>query len=126
MDPVSGLGQIMRLLQRRLAENRRRSEGLQPTGGEPGAPARRGTPAAAKPSTEEIRRRIGERIRMLEPADRRGPRAAQILVESVLVWEFGDDVLDDPEFAELTQQVRTVMTEDPEVWSKFQVVLDDF
>ena len=125
MDPVGGLSEIMRLLQRQLAEKKQQSERLEPTGGQTGTPARRAT-TASKVSPEEIQRRIGERIRMLEPEERQGPRAAQVFVESVLAWEFGDEVLDDPDFVELTRQVRTAMTDDPMLWRKVQGVLADF
>ena len=63
---------------------------------------------------------------MLEPEERHGPRAAQVFVESVLAWEFGDEVLDDPDFVELTRQVRAAMTDDPMLWRKVQSVLADF
>ena len=125
MDPVGGLSEIMRLLQRRLAEKKQQGERLEPTCGQTSTPARPATPAA-KASPEEIQRRIGERIRMLEPEERQGPRAAQVFVESVLAWEFGDEVLDDPDFAELARQVRTAMTADPMLWRKVQGVLADF
>ncbi len=125
MDPISGLSEIMRLLQRQLAEKKQQSEGLEPTDGQASTPAKRAT-TAAKASPEEIQRRIGERIRMLDPEERQGPRAAQVFVESVLVWEFGEELLDDPDFAELTRQVRAAMTDDPMLWRKVQGVLADF
>jgi hypothetical protein len=125
MDPVGGLSEIMRLLQRRLAEKKQQTERLEPTGGQVGTPARRAT-TAAKASPEEIQRRIGERIQMLGPEERQGPRAAQVFVESVLAWEFGEEVLDDPDFAELTRQVRATMTDDPMLWRKVQGMLADF
>jgi SOS response regulatory protein OraA/RecX len=115
----------MRLLQRRLAQRRRNSERPEPTEERPGARGERAA-AGTRASVEEVRRRVAERIAGLDAAERSGARAAQILVESVLVWEFGEEVLDDPEFAELTRQVRAAMTDDPQVWRKLQGVLADF
>lgn len=114
MDPITGLNQIMAMLRRQVSQQSQTSK-------------RSETPAAhaqtAKPSAEEILRRINERIRQLDPDQRQGNKAAQILIQSILVWEFGESLLQDPKLEALSRRVSETMERDQQAWDSVQALL---
>lgn len=123
MDPINSINQLMAILKRQMTER-----------GEPSArntgpsntsttqnDARRST---TKPGPEEIQRRIGQRLRNLEPGERLGNRGTQVFIESVLAWEFGDDVLADPGFGELVASVREILVDDPDLQKSMQRLVE--
>jgi len=79
--------------------------------------------SAAKAEPEKIKRKIGDRIKALSVEDRCGPKAAQIFVEVVMTWEFGENLLHDPAFTELSRDVVKSMTDNPKIWSKLKMLL---
>ncbi len=97
MDPVNGVGQIVQILRKKLGDRKV----AQPSSDA----SSEKTSSARKASAEDIRRKIGTRIRTLDPDEHQGRKAAQIFVESIIAWEFGDEVLQDPKFAELATEV---------------------
>ncbi|MCP4469626.1 MAG: hypothetical protein GY815_02880 [Gammaproteobacteria bacterium] len=76
-----------------------------------------------KASAAEIRQLIKNRIAALEPVERESQKAALIFVESILAWEFGDAVLEDPKFSGLSKEVQLSITESEEHWPSFQKML---
>lgn len=62
-------------------------------------------------------------MRALTPEERQSWKATQVFAETVLVWHFGDAVLEDPAFAELSRDVGRAMASDPAIWGKFQGML---
>ncbi len=120
MDPINSVSQISRLLRQKLAENK--------IDGGHGSGRRAATGAgyyqrAAKLSAAEVRQQIRQRLQKLEPSERDGHQAALIFVESILAWEFGDSMLEDPRFAELSREVQRSITESGEHWAKFRKML---
>lgn len=120
MDPVNGLNQIMQVLRRRLGskatqESKNLSKSSQPA---------TGTHSTAKPGSDEILRRIGERIQALNPDEKRGAKAMQIFIESVLVWEFGEELLQDPRFTEIAREVQHTISENELARQKLTALLD--
>lgn len=117
MDPINSIGQIVQILRRKLADR---------TGQRVGAGSAREKPGrtpAQKPGPEEIRRRIGARIQTLSDEERQGPKAAQILVESIIAWEFGDQVLQDPKFAELSRDIVEAIAADTQTAARLKTLL---
>ena len=119
MDPVNGVGQIVQILRRKLGERRVDRSSTDSSSKSAGTNRTRKAPA------EEIRRRIGTRIGELDEDDRTGPKAAQIFVESVIAWEFGDDVLQDPEFGELAREVAETITGNDQSSARLKSLLGD-
>lgn len=117
MDPISGIGQIVQILRRKLGERSAPRAGAGVASKTPGAkPARKASP-------EEIRRKIGARIQALAAEERQGPKAARVLVESIIAWEFGDQVMEDPEFAELSKDIVDAITGDDKSAVRLQTLL---
>jgi hypothetical protein len=116
MEPISGLGQLMRVLQQRLAGSRRQPA---PAAADSDAPPRLAS-TRPKAAAQEVERRIRERIARLDPAEQRGQEAIRIFVSSVLAWEFGEEILGDPEFSALSRQVEEALAAEPELLHQFQ------
>jgi hypothetical protein len=124
MDPINELNQIARILRQKLSE---RSSPLSSKGaGSSTAVSSSTARTCPKASAEEIKRKIGERIKALSGEDKGGRRAAQIFVEVILLWEFGDHLIQDPQFTELSREVVNTMAENPKIWHKLHALLKEF
>lgn len=105
MDPVSKLG-------RALAIIRRTATGRQPGG--KGAAAGSSDASPSHPTTEaEFQAVVARRLRAVSP-EAPGARNAsvRILLEQVLLREFGQDVLHSPRFQDTVRDVQKVMEAD--------------
>lgn len=120
MDPIDGLSHIAQIFRQKLAEKNHSPA----TKHDIKASKHSTPPLAAKPSAEEIKRKISERIQSLNTdEDQQGRIAAQIFVETILTWEFGEQLLEDPEFTELSSDVATTMWQDPHTWQQLKQVI---
>jgi hypothetical protein len=118
-DPISGLTGIMRALRQRMAD---RSE----KGDSPSARSNAGksrSRQSAKADINELKSQIAARLGELSPDERSSPQATRILVESTLAWEFGDQILTDPNFAKLASDVQKAIGSSPETREKFADLL---
>ncbi len=119
MDPINSLTHITQLLRKKLSEKpeltkskiRRESGNVDKQ------------VSSGKQSVEDIKGVIRTRILALDPNERSGKKAALVFIESILAWEFGEEVLDDPKFSEISKEVQIAVTENPDVWNNFQVML---
>jgi len=120
MDPIHGLNQILEILRRQLSARSSRTPQAGPSAA-PGTTKR----SPSRISTEEMRRRLSERIAALDPADQKAKKGAQVFVESILAWQFGEELLHDPEFPDMSREIQNAMTSDPAVWRRFQALLGE-
>lgn len=83
--------------------------------------ARRNRPAgarapAAAPAQAPMGSLISQRVRALDPDDpKRNSKAFRIFLESVLLSEFGMELINDPAFYSLVDQVQQQMAQDPRI-----------
>lgn len=124
MDPVKGINQIARILRQKISERSPSSSKTDLNTSTLTAAPHGG--AAAKANVDELKRKIAERIKALSADDRRKTKAAQIFVEMVMTWEFGEQLLQDPQFTELSKEVVNAMAENPALWKKLQTLLNEF
>ena len=117
MDPINSIGQIAQILRRKLA-NRTDSRNADETASRLSDKA-----PADKVSPEEIRRKISARIQSLDIEERQGPKAALIFIESIIVWEFGEELLEDPKFSELSKSVLDSFSADTNASAKLNALL---
>jgi len=111
MDPINPLSGLTELIRRRAISET--------------ASSRTGrTPSQAKASTrtlmgnraglEELQREISgalEGVDFSDPSARQ--KGVRVFVETVLVWQFGNGVLNDPGFVTLIDEVRETLEKDP-------------
>lgn len=107
----------MEILRRQIAaqksDSRNRSAGRQGVAGS----------APTRAPMQALRTRIHERITGLDisGADRR--TAGRVFLESVLAWEFGDDLIGDPRFDEMLREVHDTIDADPKLRNRFHELL---
>ncbi len=122
MDPVNGLSQLVQILRQKVTEHSPAlSQQKVSHSGTANTPLRTGT----KASIEETKRKIGERIKALSDEDARSTKGAQIFVEVVMTWEFGNQLLQDAQFTELSKDIVTTMSGNSTVWTQLQTLLSE-
>lgn len=96
-----------------------------PAGGEAAAPGRSprsvgdARKAAAGEPPTDIASLVARRVQALDPADPDRPRKAfRVFLESVLLAEFGSDLINDAGFHRLVEDVHAEMAADPELAGK--------
>jgi len=114
MQPVENVSQVMQILRRQMAENLERLRGsgrLADTGVPP--------PATSVARTAPTLRQAAERrIKSIDPDDPHYlEKATHMFVESVLLAEFGERLVNDPEFRDLILNVQSAMLADAELES---------
>jgi hypothetical protein len=107
MDPVSNVGQLVEVLRKQLARSRKST----------GTPARDAPAAAAaggaRPGIAELKKQVTEKLRRIDPdAPRARHESVHVFLESVLLWEFGERLMDDPKFYALLDDVQSSMESD--------------
>lgn len=110
MDPINGLNQIIEILRQRLQQGAERI-GKRPAERKTSA---RAASKASKPAIEQLERRLVERLRSLDN-DTAEPsrRAVRAFLESVLAWEFGEELLQDARFLEMARDIENQILSDP-------------
>ena len=122
MEPISHVNPLLDALRKQLAENieqLRKSGRLGGSGATSGAA--RGQ-AAREPLEVGLRRRIGA-------IDRKSPegrsKAARAFVETVLLAEFGEELLTDPGFGEMLNEMSAMLAGDAELDARLGRALDE-
>jgi len=110
---ISRLNAVMETLRRQLSETERRSGFV----GQRASTSSSRSPASdTRPSLTLLRQRVLERLKNIDPADpQRKSRSRRIFVESVLAWEFGEQLLSDRKLDELVEQVLDAMSGQPDI-----------
>jgi len=123
MDPVNGLNQIVQILRQKLSEgsSSHSKKSIGTSSGTSGIALR----TDAKLSVEEIKHKIGDRIKSLSDEEMQGTKGAQIFVELIITWEFGDRLLQDSQFTQLSKDVVNTITENPTAWKHLQTLLHE-
>ena len=120
MDPLGGVSPVMELLRRQMSENlgRLRYAGNFAAGNRPPPNV---TGQAVAPS---LRQTLSRRIRSLDPDEPQfRDKAAALLVESILVSEFGEGLINDAGFRALIRDVAATLLAEPAVAADFADLL---
>ena len=110
MDPVSNVGHLVEVLRKQLAESQKSS------GASFKATKSRGAAQAVRPGVEELQKKIREKLQRIDGNDPKfEQKSVHVFLESVLLWEFGERLMDDPKFYALLDDVQFSMESDPAV-----------
>ncbi|HZW21762.1 hypothetical protein [Noviherbaspirillum sp.] len=105
---ISNVGQLVSVIRAQLAA---RPE-LNPPQKRAASASRPAQPAAYSP--ENLEALIGRRIRNIDPDDpHRGRKAFRVLLEAILLSHFGENLINDPRFYQLVDDVQGSMERDP-------------
>lgn len=119
-DPVQGLNALVEALRRRMAGRREKVSSSKTSAASTPSPA---TPQR-KADIQDLKVQIGKRLAGLSPEERRSKRGQQVFLESVLVWEFGDEITSDPAFAQLTAEIQQAIEKETDVRDRFGAMLE--
>jgi hypothetical protein len=109
MDPINPLDGLAELLRKRVASD------AAAKGKRLGKTDASSAPSdVQRPSAESLRRRLEVAIEAIDPDDPARPKkAARLFVESVLAWQFGEALLNDPGFTDLADEVQATLESEP-------------
>ena len=102
MDRISGLNQIIEVLRKNIGKSR---SGTTERSKTKTSDSHVETNSTSQLSIEELEIRIIERVKSVDIDEKSGKTKAYIFIESVLAWEFGEDILNDPGFHDLVSRV---------------------
>jgi hypothetical protein len=122
LDPVNRINQMMEVLRREMAESTARADKAQSQSGR--AVAR--NPVTPKSGLQELRARLHERLRALDPQDpRRQHKARRLFLEVVLAQEFGNEFLLDRRFDDMLDNIQETISTSPELDARFSALLEE-
>ena len=111
MDPVHRLDQILQIIGRQMSERASRLEA-----GAKAVPATTPQRPARRPSLAALQEKVRERLQAIDPDDpRRADKARRVFLESVLSWQFGNDLLLDRGFEEIVSGVQEALRAHPRI-----------
>ncbi len=112
MSRIDGLSEVMELLRRQLSAAAK-------TGRNAKARATAHRPPVTKTSPQALQQRIQERLRGLDLSGPGERHAARIFLESVLTWEFGEELAGDPKFGEMVTEIDQLIQSNKELRTAF-------
>jgi hypothetical protein len=111
MDPVSKLNQILAILQSKIA-----TQAVKPSGSGR-VEKKRVEEKKKKPGRQdydELRKEIGLRAGAIDPDEpNRRHKTIRIFLETILLNELGEGLINDPQFYALVSKVQSMMETDP-------------
>jgi hypothetical protein len=119
MDPVNRLDQIMQVIGRQLSERASRLEA-----GSKSLPTSLPARAARRPTVTALKSTVQKRLRNIDPDDpRRADKARRIFLESVLAWQFGNELLLERGFEEIVSGVQEALRAHPQADARLSQLL---
>ena len=119
MDPISNVGQLVETLRKQLVESQ------QKTGTAAKASATsKAAAGATRPGVEELQRKVREKLRHIDSNDPKAlSKSVHVFLESVLLWEFGESLMDDPKFHALLDDVQRSMESHPHTRNQLSTLI---
>jgi hypothetical protein len=121
-DPVQGFNAIVQALRQRIASKQEKVSASKLSSNKSQTSQQKTTHAKAE--IGELKAQIAKRLSAITPEQRRSKQGQRIFLESVLVWEFGDDITSDPAFAELAADIQNTIENEPGIKDRFAEMLE--
>jgi hypothetical protein len=121
---VDGIGGLLEVLRRRIGSQSQRLENSKRTGHKQDVGVLHGH---ARITAAELEAGIRNRIRDLNPeAEDYRDSATGIFLESVLLWEFGEDLSKDEDFADLMLKMKESFTSNKDLQENMDRLIRQF
>lgn len=124
MAQIEGLGYMLEVLRRRMSSTAHRPQSSSSSGrtSNTEAPA----PPQPRASVDALREKVRERIGGLDPREgEHREKAIRIFLESIILWEFGDELAPTHEFSEIITNIRSEMNAHPTLRSHLNSLVDE-
>jgi hypothetical protein len=122
INPVSHVAQLIEALRREMGsiqESQKAAPAEQIARQMPGV-------GQARYDLEALEKKTRARIQKLSPTAGRSLEASvRVFIEGVLLWEFGDDLNQDPHFYQMLDEIVPKICENKELAKKFQQLFSD-
>lgn len=116
MDRIKSLNSIVEVVRAQISSRTHSSKRRSSS-----ASTASGTARTQKLSQQDLRRSIAEKISALDPNNQRElDRSKQIFLESVVLWEFGGDLINDPTFPELIDKIKSTLDQNQDAAQHFE------
>jgi len=120
MDKISGLNNIVEILQSQASRKKAKAGQKSPS------QSSRSRLSVNKPGTEELENNIKSKIKELDAsATDFQNKANTIVIENILFWEFGDEIQNDPEFISLKDKIYTAISDNRSLNSDFDRLISN-
>jgi hypothetical protein len=108
MDPIKPLDGLTEILRKRIAEEIAAKGNVSVT--RKSADSHQETQPASRPTTEALRKKIATALESLDPDDpKREQKIVHIFVENTLSWQFGSELINDPGFSMLVNDISDAL-----------------
>ena len=126
MERINSLTQIMQLLQRQFSSKDASKTGtIKKTASSNNVTNDKS--AISKTTIKQLESRIVDRIKLINPDDKQWHnKAGRVLVDSVLVWEFGEQIVQDSRFTEMSQKILQTLSSHQKTEIKLHSLLEKF
>lgn len=112
MDPLSSLDSIAELIRRRASEAT--SNSLDKSHSDKLSQARQKHLVAKEKTAESVKFKIINAIRAISDQDeKKNQKLVGIFVKNVLLWQFGDELINEPNFISLVDEVSSTLLKEP-------------
>lgn len=114
MDPLSSLDNIAELIRRRVFETS--SNKIDKSYSDQLSQARQKHAIAKEKTAESVRLKIVKEVKAIDSHDsKKNQKTMGIFVENVLLWQFGDNLINDPNFINLVDDVGSALLKEPSI-----------
>ena len=81
-------------------------------------------PRQKRISQDELKDNIAKKLKSLDAEDTNSALPKEILLESIILWEFGEQISNDPFFSELKSKITSAINENKEASDKLDKVIE--
>lgn len=121
MEAINQLDQVLRLIARQMSERASRLDAGTRTHFQTVA-----TPSARRATLAALKIKVQSRLKALDPDDPgHSHKARRVFLESVLAWQFGNELLLDRGFEEIVAGVQEALSANPQIDHRLMKLLSD-
>ena len=119
MDRIKNISQIMEIVRSQVSGSSARAKNKTSGSTSRSSPGRIG-----KVSQAELKKQISDKIKAANPGKKASLKESRkIFLESVILWEFGENLINDPAFQGIIDKISTTLDENEETSRHFDKLI---